>query len=113
MSGRQTAQSPPVVRAAFRSLWEPAMELTQVAERFQRATEEIGKVLVGQHELVEATLIALFSEGNVLIEGVPGLGKTLLVNTLSKALPCRFTPLPFTPHPIPSPFSAPSSHIPP
>ena len=45
------------------------MELTLVAERFQRATEEIGKVLVGQHELVEATLIALFSEGNILIEG--------------------------------------------
>lgn len=78
------------------------MDLTLVAERFQRATEEIGKVLVGQHELVEATLIALFSEGNVLIEGVPGLGKTLLVNTLSKVLSCRFKRVQFTPDLMPS-----------
>ncbi|MBI3864580.1 MAG: MoxR family ATPase [Planctomycetia bacterium] len=78
------------------------MELAQVAERFQRATEEIGKVLVGQHDLVEATLVALFSEGNILIEGVPGLGKTLLVNTLSKVLSCGFKRVQFTPDLIPS-----------
>ncbi len=78
------------------------MDLTQVAERFQRATEEIGKVLVGQHELVEATLIALFCEGNILIEGVPGLGKTLLVNTLSKVLSCGFKRVQFTPDLMPS-----------
>src|SRR5262245_32050466 len=78
------------------------MDVTQVAERFQKATEEIGKVLVGQHELVEATLIALFCEGNVLIEGVPGLGKTLLVNTLSKVLSCGFKRVQFTPDLMPS-----------
>ena len=78
------------------------MDVTVVAERFQRATEEIGKVLVGQHELVEATLIALFCEGNVLIEGVPGLGKTLLVNTLSKVLSCGFKRVQFTPDLMPS-----------
>src|SRR5258707_10380301 len=78
------------------------MDVTLVAEHFQRATEEIGKVLVGQHELVEATLIALFCEGNVLIEGVPGLGKTLLVNTLSKVLSCRFKRVQFTPDLMPS-----------
>ncbi|MGE5195011.1 MAG: AAA family ATPase [Deltaproteobacteria bacterium] len=78
------------------------MDVTQVAERFQRATEEIGKVLVGQHELVEATLIALFCEGNVLIEGVPGLGKTLLVNTLSRVLSCGFKRVQFTPDLMPS-----------
>src|SRR5579862_1338067 len=81
---------------------EPAMELSVVAERFQRATEEIGKVLVGQHDLVEATLIALFCEGNVLIEGVPGLGKTLLVNTLSRVLSCGFKRVQFTPDLMPS-----------
>jgi MoxR-like ATPase len=78
------------------------MDVTLVAERFQKATEEIGKVLVGQHELVEATLIALFCEGNVLIEGVPGLGKTLLVNTLSKVLSCGFKRVQFTPDLMPS-----------
>ena len=78
------------------------MDVTQVAERFERATQEIGKVLVGQHELVEATLVALFCEGNVLIEGVPGLGKTLLVNTLSRVLSCGFKRVQFTPDLMPS-----------
>src|SRR5262245_32403116 len=78
------------------------MDVTQVAERFQKATEEIGKVLVGQHELVEATLIALFSEGSVLIEGVPGLGKTLLVNALSRVISCSFKRVQFTPDLMPS-----------
>ena len=78
------------------------MDVALVAERFQRAVDEIGKVLVGQHELVEATLIALFCEGNVLIEGVPGLGKTLLVNTLSRVLSCGFKRVQFTPDLMPS-----------
>ncbi len=78
------------------------MDVAIVAERFQRATEEIGKVLRGQHELVEATLVALFCEGHVLIEGVPGLGKTLLVNTLSRVLSCGFKRVQFTPDLMPS-----------
>src|SRR5438477_4970352 len=78
------------------------MDVTQIAEHFQRATQEIGKVLVGQHDLVEATLVALLCEGNVLIEGVPGLGKTLLVNTLSRVLSCRFKRVQFTPDLMPS-----------
>ncbi|MFQ5735095.1 MAG: AAA family ATPase, partial [Planctomycetaceae bacterium] len=69
---------------------------------FERAVQEIGKVFVGQDELVEAVLIALFSEGNVLIEGVPGLGKTLLVNTLSRVLTCEFKRIQFTPDLMPS-----------
>ncbi len=73
-----------------------------VEEHFERATREIGKVLVGQHDLVEGTLIALFCEGNVLIEGVPGLGKTLLVNALSRALSTQFKRVQFTPDLMPS-----------
>src|SRR5579863_315077 len=86
----------------FHSYREPAMDVLRVSECFQQATEEIGKVLVGQHDLVEATLVALFCEGNVLIEGVPGLGKTLLVNTLSKVLSCGFKRVQFTPDLMPS-----------
>lgn len=78
------------------------MDVAQVAASFERASAEIGKVLVGQEELVEATLIALFCEGNVLIEGVPGLGKTLLVNVLSKVLSCQFRRIQFTPDLMPS-----------
>ena len=51
---------------------------------------------------MEAVLVALLSEGNVLIEGVPGLGKTLLVNTLSRVLSCEFRRIQFTPDLMPS-----------
>lgn len=78
------------------------MEVTEVSGLFERAVAEIGKVVVGQAELIEATLVALFCEGNVLIEGVPGLGKTLLVNTLSRVLSCRFRRIQFTPDLMPS-----------
>ncbi|MBT4864329.1 MAG: AAA family ATPase, partial [Planctomycetaceae bacterium] len=72
-------------------------DVKKIEAAFERSIAEIGKVFVGQDELVEATLIALFCEGNVLIEGVPGLGKTLLVNTLSKVLTCEYRRIQFTP----------------
>ncbi|MBI5760692.1 MAG: AAA family ATPase, partial [Planctomycetales bacterium] len=78
------------------------MDVAQVAAHFEKLTSEIGKVLVGQADLVEGTLIALFCEGNVLIEGVPGLGKTLLVNLLSKTLSSQFRRVQFTPDLMPS-----------
>lgn len=78
------------------------MEISQIAEIFERAQAEVGKAIIGQADLVEGTLIALFSEGNVLIEGVPGLGKTLLVNTLSRVLSSAFRRIQFTPDLMPS-----------
>ena len=78
------------------------MDGQQIEEAFQRAVAEIGKAVVGQRELVEGVLIALFAEGNVLIEGVPGLGKTLLVNTLGRVLSCDFRRIQFTPDLMPS-----------
>ena len=78
------------------------MQLGQIETIFERAIGEIGKVVIGQQELVEATLIAVFCEGNVLIEGVPGLGKTLLVNALSRVLDCEFRRIQFTPDLMPS-----------
>lgn len=78
------------------------MQLGQIETIFERAIGEIGKVVIGQQELVEATLIAVFCEGHVLIEGVPGLGKTLLVNALSRVLSCEFRRIQFTPDLMPS-----------
>src|SRR6202162_5980173 len=63
---------------------------------------EIGKVIVGHHEIVEGTLIAIFGGGHVLLEGVPGLGKTLLVRTLSEWLGCSFDRIKFTPDMMPA-----------
>ncbi|MCZ6834493.1 MAG: MoxR family ATPase [Planctomycetota bacterium] len=69
---------------------------------FKRLQAEIGKVIVGQKPVVEQTLIALFANGHVLLEGVPGLGKTLLVSTLSKALTLPFARIQFTPDLMPA-----------
>jgi MoxR-like ATPase len=63
---------------------------------------EIGKVIVGQTEIVDDTLIALFAGGHVLLEGVPGLGKTLLVRTLSEVLDLSFNRVQFTPDLMPA-----------
>src|SRR5512142_165603 len=63
---------------------------------------EIGKVIVGQEAVVEGTLIALFAGGHVLLEGVPGLGKTLLVRTLGEALDLSFSRVQFTPDLMPA-----------
>jgi MoxR-like ATPase len=63
---------------------------------------EIGKVIVGHDSIVEGTLIALFAGGHVLLEGVPGLGKTLLVRTLSQVLDLSFNRIQFTPDLMPA-----------
>jgi MoxR-like ATPase len=63
---------------------------------------EVGKVIVGQDEIVDAALIALFAGGHVLLEGVPGLGKTLLVRTLGEALDLSFNRIQFTPDLMPA-----------
>lgn len=78
------------------------MELKQVQTLFDQLIDQIGKVVVGQQELVEGVLVALFSEGSVLIEGPPGLGKTLLVNVLSRSVSCQFRRVQFTPDLMPS-----------
>ena len=69
---------------------------------FERIIHELGKVYVGQDELVLGTLVALFSSGHVLIESVPGLGKTLFVRTLGKVLGCDFGRIQFTADLMPS-----------
>src|SRR6266478_6114872 len=63
---------------------------------------QIGKVIVGHDPVVEGTLIALFAGGHVLLEGVPGLGKTLLVRTLSDVLDLSFSRIQFTPDLMPA-----------
>ncbi|MFN2199027.1 MAG: AAA family ATPase [Anaerolineales bacterium] len=76
------------------------------ADRFREAAEqienEVGKVIVGQRELVRHTLVTLLAGGNALLEGVPGLGKTMLVRTLSEAIDCAFARIQFTPDLMPA-----------
>jgi MoxR-like ATPase len=78
------------------------MELDQFNDIYERVRAEIGRVLLGQDEVVEHVLIAVLARGHVLIEGVPGLGKTLLVRTLGHVLGCEFKRIQFTPDLMPS-----------
>lgn len=73
-----------------------------IRQLFERINHEVRKVYVGQAELVLGTLVALFSGGHVLIESVPGLGKTLFVRTLGQVLGCKFGRIQFTADLMPS-----------
>jgi MoxR-like ATPase len=67
-----------------------------------RARQEIGKVIIGQQEVVDRALIAIFTGNHALIEGVPGVAKTLLVRTLAQVLGCEFSRIQFTPDLMPA-----------
>lgn len=73
-----------------------------LAESYRKLRHEISKVIVGQEDVVKSVLISLFCDGHSLLVGVPGLAKTLLVNTISKALDLDFKRIQFTPDLMPS-----------
>ena len=76
-----------------------------LAQRAAAIREEVGKAFIGQADALDQVLIALLAGGHALIEGVPGLGKTLLVRALSKALDCGYARVQFTPDLMPSDIS--------
>jgi MoxR-like ATPase len=85
------------------------IDIRELNERIQREssfvdmlTMEIGKVIIGQKHMVERLLIGLLSNGHVLLEGVPGLAKTLAVKSLAKAIAAKFNRIQFTPDLLPA-----------
>ncbi|KAB2901179.1 MAG: MoxR family ATPase [Xanthomonadales bacterium] len=80
----------------------PALTGAALAERCARIRAQIGHAFVGQGEVLDQLLIALLAGGHVLIEGAPGLGKTLLVRALAAALDCSYARVQFTPDLMPS-----------
>jgi len=76
--------------------------IAELRRFFEQTSEQVGKVFVGQEELVTTALVALVSGGHVLIEGVPGLGKTLFVKTLGRVIGCQFGRIQFTADLMPS-----------
>ena len=77
-------------------------EIEAVGETVAQVRAEIGKAIVGQSEVVEGVLIALLAGGHVLLEGVPGLGKTMLVRTLAQTLALKYSRIQFTPDLMPA-----------
>ncbi len=71
-------------------------------KQFERIKEEMKKILVGQNAVVDSLIEALLANGHVLVEGIPGVGKTLIVRTLSKITGCQFSRIQFTPDLLPT-----------
>ena len=85
------------------------MDITTLNKQVQQESiflqdlkREVGKVIVGQEALVEKMLVALLADGHILIEGVPGLAKTLAVKTLAQAIHAQFQRIQFTPDLLPA-----------
>jgi MoxR-like ATPase len=87
---------PPVIEP------DPAAVLDQLAPRIRLLQQEVGKVIVGQQEVISAALYALLARGHCLLVGVPGLAKTLLVHALARSLQLEFSRIQFTPDLMPS-----------
>ncbi len=77
-------------------------QLDLLVQKYNALRNEMGKVIVGQHEAVDSLLLALFTGGHCLLLGVPGLAKTLMVNTLARTLGLSFSRIQFTPDLMPS-----------
>jgi MoxR-like ATPase len=81
---------------------EPRIDAASVTELAQSLETELGRLIVGQHELVRNTVITLIAGGHALLEGVPGLGKTVLVRSLGQTLTMSFARIQFTPDLMPA-----------
>src|SRR5215472_1340229 len=74
----------------------------RLREAFNNIKRQLSRIIVGQDEVIEELLIALFSKGHCILEGVPGLAKTLMISTLSRSLSLAFSRIQFTPDLMPA-----------
>ena len=77
-------------------------DLIEVSEKIRKCEKEISKGIIGQKDIIRDVLIAIFADGNVLLEGMPGMGKTQLVKTISNVLNLKFSRIQFTPDLMPA-----------
>lgn len=84
------------------NLFENTMNLTELSEKVAQVKSEIQKIIVGQEKMVEQLIVAMLSDGHVLIEGVPGVAKTLTAKLISKTINADFSRIQFTPDLMPS-----------
>ncbi len=101
MSQHNTTQSTSILLAGAGAAGREE-QVAEAARRYERVLEEVGRVIVGQREVVDLSLTALVADGHCVFVGAPGLAKTLLVSTLSRALGLSFSRVQFTPDLMPS-----------
>lgn len=83
-------------------MFAPSLNLSFIHEKVVQTRQEIGNFVIGQHDMVDLLLISIFSNGHVLLEGVPGVAKTLTAKVLAKTLSVDFSRIQFTPDLMPS-----------
>src|SRR6478736_5046260 len=83
-------------------VFENRLDLAGIQENLRRIREQIGKVIVGQEPMIDLLLTALLADGHVLIEGVPGVAKTLTAKLLARVISVDFSRIQFTPDLMPS-----------
>lgn len=93
---------PPVVEPGLERWQQSRLDLSKVVNVVNKVKNEVGKVIVGQDEYIELLLTALFTGGHVLVEGVPGIAKTLMAKLMAKTLDTQFSRIQFTPDLMPS-----------
>ena len=81
---------------------ELSKQSVRYSEKLEVLQEEVKKIIVGQEDVIEKLVLSLIVQGHVLLEGVPGLAKTLMIKTLSDCVDCSFTRLQFTPDLLPA-----------
>ncbi len=82
--------------------WSDVEGADALVKKYNDLKKEISKVIVGQHDVIHKTILSIFCQGHVLLVGVPGLAKTLIVNTIGQALGLKFSRIQFTPDLMPS-----------
>ena len=108
ITGSPNPAGPPTLELAEQSPPPPEMRqedldaVRQLKAAFDNIKQQLARVIVGQEEVIEELLIAMFSKGHCMLEGVPGLAKTLMISTLSKSLSLAFSRIQFTPDLMPS-----------
>src|SRR5690348_3317119 len=83
-------------------IFESRVKLTELQESIEKIRTELGKIIVGQGEMVDLIITALLTGGHVLLEGVPGVAKTLTAKLVAKTLNTQFSRIQFTPDLMPS-----------
>ncbi|MCK5011222.1 MAG: AAA family ATPase, partial [Deltaproteobacteria bacterium] len=95
-----------------KDIQEITKEVEEKSRYVRRLKEEIEKIIVGQHYLIERLLIGILADGHILVEGVPGLAKTTAVKTLAKAVDTSFQRIQFTPDLLPADLTGTQIYLP-
>src|SRR5437762_12776222 len=102
MSEQQLQANAAVAELTDKLAEDDLESVRRLRDAFDRIRQQLARVIVGQDQVIEELLIALFSRGHCILEGVPGLAKTLMISTLSKCLSLAFSRIQFTPDLMPS-----------